>query len=63
MENQSLLTDLRAQQGLIAAHRAAGLNEYAGREEADLLNATRALDEHPDGYDGPCECATCMSYD
>lgn len=33
------------------------------RAERDkLLTLTRMLDEHPDEYDGPCECKTCMSY-
>jgi hypothetical protein len=27
-----------------------------------LLELTRMLDEHPDGYDGPCECKLCCSY-
>ena len=27
-----------------------------------LLGMTRMLDEHPEGYEGPCECETCQSY-
>lgn len=30
--------------------------------DGQLLKLTRLLDEHPEGWDGPCECATCMSY-
>jgi hypothetical protein len=41
-----------------------------GMENADIVTAerdallamTRSLDEHPEGYEGPCECKTCMSY-
>lgn len=31
-------------------------------ERAQLLQLTRVMDEHPEGYDGPCECQTCMGY-
>ena len=27
-----------------------------------ILQLTEALEEHPDGYDGPCQCETCRSY-
>lgn len=27
-----------------------------------LVELTRLLDEHPEGYDGPCECKLCLSY-
>lgn len=27
-----------------------------------LVAMTRAMDEHPEGWDGPCECSLCMSY-
>jgi len=39
------------------ALRAAGL-----RDEAELLEITEILDEHPEGYEGPCICAVCRSY-
>ncbi len=33
------------------------------REERDqLLGLTELLDEHPDGYDGPCLCRSCREY-
>jgi hypothetical protein len=32
------------------------------RERDQLLEMTRQLDEHPEGYDGPCLCRLCMSY-
>lgn len=28
----------------------------------ELWKLTEALDEHPDGWDHPCMCATCRSY-
>lgn len=27
-----------------------------------LFGMTAALDEHPENYDGPCQCRLCMSY-
>ena len=30
--------------------------------EREILKLTRTLDEHPDDYDGPCECRSCLSY-
>ncbi len=27
-----------------------------------LLEKTRAIDEHPEDYNGPCLCQMCMSY-
>jgi hypothetical protein len=29
---------------------------------AGLLARTRREDEHPENYNGPCECRLCMSY-
>lgn len=34
---------------------------YVESEEA-AVKLTRKLDEHPEDWDGPCECATCLSY-
>ena len=34
----------------------------ASNERDNLLAMTRLLDEHPEGWDGPCECKLCMSY-
>lgn len=35
----------------------------AVRQERDeLLKMTEQLDEHPEGYDGPCHCRLCLSY-
>jgi chromosome segregation ATPase len=27
-----------------------------------LLNLSRNIDEHPEDYDGPCECRLCLTY-
>ena len=27
-----------------------------------LLDKTRSIDEHPEGYEGPCLCRLCLSY-
>jgi hypothetical protein len=35
--------------------------EYKDVEE-ELLEMTEKFDEHPDDYDGPCRCKTCLSY-
>ena len=31
-------------------------------QEEGSLALSRLLDEHPEGWDGPCECGTCLSY-
>ena len=43
----------------------AALRERVGHltaNERAFLDMTRRLQEHPEGYDGPCECETCQSY-
>lgn len=30
--------------------------------ERELMAKTRLEDEHPEWYDGPCDCSLCMSY-
>lgn len=32
------------------------------KEREQLLNLTRMLDRHPDGYDGPCFCKACQEF-
>jgi hypothetical protein len=32
------------------------------RDEYWIEGLTRLLDEHPEDWDGPCECRTCLSY-
>jgi hypothetical protein len=43
----------------IATH--GNLNPPRGRG-AELLKKTEKEDEHPENYNGPCYCRTCMSY-
>jgi hypothetical protein len=31
-------------------------------DEQAFIELTIKIDEHPDGYDGPCLCALCRSY-
>lgn len=35
--------------------------EHLKAVEADMLKITALLTEHPEGYDGPCACAECLS--
>ena len=44
------------------AHRIVALRESAALEESILVGMTRCLEDHPEDYEGPCECKTCMSY-
>jgi hypothetical protein len=32
------------------------------KEREALLQMTNTLDEHPEGYEGPCLCKLCCSY-
>jgi hypothetical protein len=61
--SDGILHELRLRSSIVSQRFAAGMTEQARRDELELLEITRAMDEHPDGYDGPCECQTCMSYD
>lgn len=55
--------NLRAQ---VAAFRMScldpALREAGKRDERELLDITEVLTEHPEGYEGPCLCETCLSY-
>lgn len=50
----------------IAAARQASIDpavrEAGLRDERELVGVTESLDEHPEGYEGPCMCADCRSY-
>lgn len=35
---------------------------WIAKERDQLLELTRTLDDHPQNYNGPCECSACMSY-
>lgn len=37
------------------------ISKYALTED-QLVELTQGLEEHPDWWDGPCSCKTCMSY-
>ena len=36
--------------------------EETKKQRDDLIVLTQLLDEHPDHYEGPCECKLCASY-
>lgn len=36
--------------------------EACNSERLLLLDMTRELEEHPEGYEGPCLCRLCVSY-
>lgn len=38
------------------------MRRQARRDERHLLRDTSAMDEHPEGYEGPCACGECRSY-
>jgi hypothetical protein len=60
------LTEELTERAQIAAYRQSCLDpalRAAGlRDEAELLEITGILDEHPEGYEGPCLCEVCRSY-
>lgn len=37
-------------------------NDRLKRDVDGLVELTMELEEHPDGYDGPCMCKLCQSY-
>lgn len=58
----SLLVELNYRAAHLDFLRIEGHAEAVKRNEDELLDITQCLDEHPDGYDGPCLCAMCCSY-
>jgi hypothetical protein len=42
--------------------RAMGMNDKALKEEAEIMDITAGLEEHPDDYEGSCSCKVCLSY-
>lgn len=55
------VSNLRGQ--ILGAYREAYLHQlHAVQGYHELLEMTKQLAEHPDGYDGPCNCQTCMAY-
>ena len=49
-------------QRMRAALAASGLAECVEDAHGYLQELTGALEEHPEGYEGPCWCKTCSSY-
>lgn len=45
-----------------AAEKLQRENAELNSQNEQLLTLSRQLDEHPDDYDGPCECKSCQSY-
>lgn len=41
---------------------AASRLEDMQKEQAEFIRTTREWTEHPEEYDGPCECADCRFY-
>ena len=63
----ALLNDLestRAESAKLAARNKELRSALAQQKNIamGLLELTRAIDEHPEDYDGPCFCQLCCSY-
>ena len=48
--------------GADAFHEVNTLHAAKDAMETDLIYVTSQMDEHPDGYEGPCWCRVCRSY-
>jgi hypothetical protein len=58
----TFIEELNSRNTWIAGLREKGRTDDVLKEEAELMEITRGLDEHPDDYDGVCLCKTCHSY-
>lgn len=38
------------------------IQELNAMTEQEQLKATKGVEEHPEGYEGPCQCDLCMFY-
>ena len=47
---------------LVESLRAEAVKTTRAIPENELLALTARLDEHPEGWEHPCMCATCRSY-
>lgn len=62
-DNQTLRDFLRERKLLIESLEAEQVRLKAMESDRNaMLAATRQWQEHPEGWDVPCECETCMSY-
>jgi hypothetical protein len=58
----TFIEELNSRNTWIAGLREKGRTDDVLKEEAELMEITRGLDEHPEAYEGVCECKTCQSY-
>lgn len=59
----SLLDELNFRASILAHRRSVPeLATQADEDERQLLDTTAIMDEHPEGYEGPCWCAGCRAY-
>ena len=64
-QKKSELRDLKVAEQVEAALHSLGLiRQQLGTSllEEKTLSLTRLLDEHPEKWNGPCECRLCLSY-
>lgn len=65
--NEALTQELNARatmtaQRFVVAATDPAMRRQARRDERQLLRDTDGMDEHPEGYEGPCACSECLSY-
>jgi hypothetical protein len=58
----TFIEELNTRNTWIAGLRDKGRTVDVLKAEAELMEITSGLDEHPDDYDGVCGCKTCQSY-
>jgi hypothetical protein len=61
-EKMTFIQELNLRNEGVSQLRAMGINDKALKEEAEIMDITAGLQEHPDDYDGSCSCKECMSY-
>lgn len=59
--NEAVAADLTAPQVLTAIQMLANAGFTVVTGDL-LLKITAEIRKHPDDYDGPCDCRTCLSY-
>jgi hypothetical protein len=58
----TFIEELNTRNTWIAGLREKGRTDDVLKEEAELMEITSGLDEHPEDYDGVCGCKTCLTY-